>query len=103
MMSQRSNLALRLLSLGLGILVDVAGCIGAGALAGAQSTGGRIRGTVTDTSGAAVTGAKVTLHQRSDRRGRETDKRIERRICFSGSTGGTYDDGGRNRQGFKKY
>ncbi len=29
--------------------------------AGAQSTGGRIRGTVTDPSGAAVTGAKVTL------------------------------------------
>lgn len=59
-MSQRSYLAMRLFSRlgGLSILLIAAGLA---SFANAQSTGGRIRGTVTDTSGAAITGATVTL------------------------------------------
>jgi Carboxypeptidase regulatory-like domain len=70
--------------------------------ASAQSTGGRIRGTVTDTSGAAITGANLAL----------TDEATNvRRSTVSGSNGeyifleipvGTYDLSV-TQQGFKRY
>ena len=43
-----------------------------GGYANAQSTGGRIRGTVTDTSGAAITGATVTLLNEANGTTRDT-------------------------------
>src|SRR5438552_4317929 len=42
------------------MVLAMAVCLAA-PLAGAQSTGGRIRGTVMDTSGGAIVSAKVTL------------------------------------------
>src|ERR1700682_2249083 len=41
--------------------------------AGAQSTGGRIRGTVTDPSGATITAAKVTLINEATHATRDTE------------------------------
>jgi hypothetical protein len=65
MMSQRFHLTMRLFSRlgGLSILLIAAGLAH---FANAQSTGGRIRGTVTDTSGAAITGATVTLRNEAN-------------------------------------
>ncbi len=48
-----------------------------------QSTGGRIRGTVTDPSGGAVVGAKVVLVNEAERGPRERANRSDRRIYVS--------------------
>ena len=56
----------------------------------AQSTGGRIRGTVTDTSGAAVTGATVTLRNEATGADRETQSGANGEYGFLEVPVGTY-------------
>jgi hypothetical protein len=70
--------------------------------AGAQSTGGRIRGTVTDPSGGTVNGAKVVLVNGANgtQRGAETGGTGE--YIFLEVPVGTYQLE-INQQGFKKY
>ena len=54
-----------------------------------QSTGGRVRGTVTDPSGSAVVGATVTLINTSTNVSRDTTTGNDRGIHFPGSAGRT--------------
>ena len=60
-------------------------------VAAAQSTGGRVRGTVTDTSGAAVTGAKLTLINEATNVSRETMSGTNGEYIFLEVPVGTYD------------
>ena len=78
-------------------------CLLAAAPAGyAQSTGGRIRGTVTDPSGGAVAGAKVTLLNEGTNTTRETETSATGEYLFLEVPVGSYeiDIVG---TGFKKY
>jgi carboxypeptidase family protein len=70
--------------------------------ASAQSTGGRIRGTVTDTSGGAVAGAKVTLINEATRATREVQTGANGEYVFIEVPVGTYEIDATS-QGFKKY
>jgi len=69
--------------------------------AGAQSTGGRIRGTVTDESGGAVVGAKVTLINEATNASREVQTSATGEYLFLEVPVGTYEVDA-NQQGFKK-
>src|SRR6266849_3847826 len=68
----------------------------------AQSTGGRIRGTVTDPSGGAVTGAKLVLTNEANGTQRATESGASGEYIFLEVPVGSYQLEV-NQQGFKKY
>ena len=68
----------------------------------AQSTGGRIRGTVTDPSGGAVTGAKLQLTNEANGTQRDTDSGSNGEYIFLEVPVGTYQIEV-SQKGFKKY
>src|SRR5713101_4804477 len=68
----------------------------------AQSTGGRIRGTVTDTSGGAVSGAKLSIVNEVNDQQRYADSVSNGEYIFLEVPVGTYDVSV-NQAGFKKY
>jgi hypothetical protein len=70
--------------------------------ASAQSTGGRIHGTVTDESGGAVVGAKVTLVNEGTNAAREVQTSATGEYLFLEVPVGSYEVDV-NQQGFKKY
>jgi hypothetical protein len=70
--------------------------------ANAQSTGGRIRGTVTDTSGGVVTGAKLVLTNEANGTQRDTVSGANGEYIFLEEPVGTYTIEV-SQQGFKKY
>ncbi len=76
--------------------------LSAAPMAYAQSTGGRIRGTVTDTSGAAVAGAKVTLINEATNKAREAESGASGEYLFLEVPVGSYEVDV-NIAGFKKY
>src|SRR5467141_1986593 len=82
-------------------ILAVAFCFAA-PLASAQSTGGRIRGTVMDTSGGAVPGASVTLINEATHATREVQSGANGEYIFLEAPVGTYEIDSVS-QGFKKY
>jgi hypothetical protein len=68
----------------------------------AQSTGGRVRGTVTDPSGGAVAGATVTLINQATNASREVQSNANGEYVFIEVPVGTYELDA-TLQGFKKY
>src|SRR5260370_25223184 len=68
----------------------------------AQSTGGRIRGTVTDPSGGAVSGAKLQLTNEANGTQRETESGANGEYIFLEVPVGTYQLE-ISQPGFKKY
>jgi len=68
----------------------------------AQSTGGRIRGTVTDPSGGAVTGAKLQLTNEANGTQRDTESGANGEYIFLEVPVGTYQIEV-SQKGFKKY
>jgi Carboxypeptidase regulatory-like domain len=70
--------------------------------AGAQSTGGRIRGTVIDASGAAVPAANVTLINEANHATRDVQSGANGEYVFLEVPVGTYEIDALS-QGFKKY
>src|ERR1700736_1453572 len=68
----------------------------------AQSTGGRIRGTVTDPSGGAVTGAKVTLTNEAPTASRQAESGPNGEYLFLEAPVGSYEIDV-TAPGFKKY
>src|SRR5208337_3472080 len=70
--------------------------------ASSQSTGGRIRGTVTDESGGSIAGAKVTLINEGTNAAREVQTSATGEYLFLEVPVGTYTVDV-NQQGFKKY
>jgi hypothetical protein len=68
----------------------------------AQSTGGRIRGTVTDPSGAVIAATKVTLINEATNIARETQTDSSGDYLFLEVPVGSYDIGV-SQSGFKKY
>jgi len=69
---------------------------------GAQSTGGRIRGTVTDSSGAAIAGAKVTLINEATHATRDVEAGANGEYIFIEIPVGSYEINSLST-GFKKY
>src|SRR5260221_9919578 len=67
----------------------------------AQSTGGRIRGTVTDATGGAVVGAKVTIINQATGSQRDTEAGTNGEYIFLEVPVGTYEVQF-NHPGFKK-
>jgi hypothetical protein len=78
------------------------GILLAAPFAGAQSTGGRIRGTVTDPSGGAVATANVTLVNEATHATREVQSSETGEYVFIEVPVGTYEINA-TLQGFKKY
>src|SRR5216683_5004199 len=70
--------------------------------AGAQSTGGRIRGTVSDPSGAAVVAARVALINEATNVTRDADTGANGEYLFIEVPVGSYEIDV-TQQGFKKY
>ena len=68
----------------------------------AQSTGGRIRGTVTDATGGAVSGAKVSVVNQANGSQRDADTGANGEYIFLEAPVGTYEVQV-NQPGFKKY
>jgi len=68
----------------------------------AQSTGGRIRGTVTDPSGGAVAGATLVLINEANGTHRETESAASGEYIFLEVPVGTYQIEA-SQKGFKKY
>src|SRR6266481_2301458 len=79
----------------------VASCLAA-PFAGAQSTGGRIRGTVMDPSGGAVPAASVTLINEANHATRSVQSGANGEYIFLEVPVGTYEIDAVS-QGFKKY
>jgi hypothetical protein len=71
-------------------------------LANAQSTGGRIRGTVMDTSGAAIAAAKVTIINEATHASRDAETGGDGEYVFLEIPVGTYEVDAQSA-GFKKY
>src|SRR6266436_3284907 len=71
-------------------------------LANAQSTGGRIRGTVIDSSGAAIAAAKVSIINEATSATRETEAGAGGEYIFLEVPVGTYEVNAQSA-GFKKY
>jgi hypothetical protein len=94
-LSLRGSRSLSLAIVALAILV-------AAPWAGAQSTGGRIRGTVSDPSGAAVGAAKVTLINEATNVTRDAETGANGEYLFIEVPVGSYEIDV-NQQGFKKY
>jgi Carboxypeptidase regulatory-like domain len=82
-------------------ILAVAFCLAA-PFAGAQSTGGRVRGTVTDQSGGAVAGATVTLINEGTHATREVQSGANGEYVFLEVSVGTYEIDASSK-GFKKY
>jgi hypothetical protein len=82
-------------------ILAMAFCLAA-PFAGAQSTGGRIRGTVVDASGAAVPAATVTLINEANHATREVQTGPNGEYVFLEVPVGSYEIDA-TRQGFKKY
>jgi hypothetical protein len=80
----------------------VVGALMAPRVASAQSTGGRIRGTVSDPSGGAVTAAKVTLISEATNIAREAETNATGEYLFIEIPVGSYEIDV-NQTGFKKY
>src|SRR5260370_26226665 len=70
--------------------------------AGAQSTGGRMRGTVTDSSGGAVPAANVTLINEANHSTRDVQSGANGEYIFIEIPVGSYEIDAAS-QGFKKY
>src|SRR5882724_297022 len=70
--------------------------------AGAQSTGGRIRGTVIDTSGAAIAAAKVSIINEATHATRDAEAGANGEYIFLEVPVGTYEVDAQST-GFKKY
>jgi hypothetical protein len=70
--------------------------------AGAQSTGGRIRGTVIDSSGAAIAAAKVTIINEATHASRDAETGADGEYVFLEIPVGTYEVNAQST-GFKKY
>src|SRR5580693_8329651 len=70
--------------------------------AGAQSTGGRIRGTVMDPSGGAIASAKVTLINEATHATRDSEAGTNGEYIFLEVPVGTYELDAQST-GFKKY
>src|SRR6476646_5416681 len=68
---------------------------------GAQSTGGRLRGTVTDPSGSAVAGARVTLLNEATNISRDAETNDNGEYLFLEVPVGSYSIEV-NQQGFKR-
>ena len=68
----------------------------------AQSTGGRIRGTITDTSGGTITAAKLTITNQANGLQRETETGSNGEYIFLEVPVGSYEIQ-LNQPGFKKY
>jgi hypothetical protein len=100
MMSRRNAFALRLIFRLETLLLLLLAC--GAPFAGAQSTGGRIRGTVTDASGGAITGANVALINEATNVRRDTVSGSNGEYIFLEVPVGTYDVEVA-QQGFKKY
>src|SRR5215467_9876643 len=71
-------------------------------LANSQSTGGRIRGTISDPSGSAVAGAKVILINEATNITRDTETGANGEYLFIEVPVGSYELDVA-QQGFKKY
>src|SRR2546422_3148234 len=71
-------------------------------LANAQSTGGRIRGTVIDTSGAAIAAAKVIIISEATHASRDAETGADGEYVFLEIPVGTYEVNAQSA-GFKKY
>src|SRR5213080_3620728 len=82
------------------MVLAMAVCLAA-PLGGAQSTGGRIRGTVMDTSGGAIASAKVTLINEATNATREVQPGSNGEYIFLEVPVGTYEIDATS-QGFKK-
>ena len=82
------------------MVLAMAVCLAA-PFAGAQSTGGRIRGTVMDTSGGAIASAKVTLINEATNATREVQSGSNGEYIFLEVPVGTYEIDATS-QGFKK-
>src|SRR5205807_7601106 len=82
------------------MVLAMAVCLAA-PFAGAQSTGGRIRGTVMDTSGGAISSAKVTLINEATNATREVQSGSNGEYIFLAVPVGTYEHDD-TRQGYKK-
>src|SRR5438876_2719970 len=68
----------------------------------AQSTGGRIRGTITDSTGGAITAAKLSITNQANGLERDTETGTNGEYIFLEVPVGTYDVA-INQPGFKKY
>jgi hypothetical protein len=77
-------------------------CLSAAPFGNSQSTGGRVRGTVTDASGGAVAGAKVTLTNTATNVTRDTTTGAGGEYQFLEVPIGKYEVGV-NQTGFKKF
>ena len=86
----------------IGVLALFAACLSVAVSSNAQSTGGRIRGTVTDPSGGAVAGATLVLINEANGTHRETESAANGEYIFLEVPVGTYQLEV-NQQGFKKY
>src|SRR5580700_3641888 len=84
------------------IAISTYATLAASPFAGAQSTGGRIRGTVTDPSGGAVAAAKVTLINEATNVSRDSDAGANGEYLFIEVPVGSYEIDV-TQQGFKKY
>jgi Carboxypeptidase regulatory-like domain len=76
--------------------------LAAAVFSNAQSTGGRVRGTVTDSSGGAITGAKLLLTNEANGTQRDTQSGSNGEYIFLEVPVGTYQIEV-TQQGFKKY
>src|SRR5271163_1011526 len=83
-------------------LLVICSVLAAAPNAAAQSTGGRFRGTVTDNSGAAVAGAKVTLINEATNKSREAETDASGEYLFLEIPVGSYEIDV-TVAGFKKY
>ena len=86
----------------IGVLALFAVCLSAVVSSNAQSTGGRIRGTVTDPSGGAVAGATLVLINEANGTHRETESASSGEYIFLEVPVGTYQIEA-SQKGFKKY
>jgi outer membrane receptor protein involved in Fe transport len=84
------------------IAIPLLAILAAAPFAGAQSTGGRIRGTVTDPSGGAVAAAKVSLINEATNVTRDADSGVNGDYLFIEVPVGSYELDV-VQQGFKKY
>jgi len=84
------------------IAILILATLGAAPFGAAQSTGGRIRGTVTDPSGGAVAAAKVTLTNEATNVTRDVDSGVNGDYLFIEVPVGSYEIDV-TQQGFKKY
>src|SRR6267142_1200071 len=86
----------------IGVLALFAVCLSVVVSSNAQSTGGRIRGTVTDPSGGAVAGATLVLINEANGIRRESESAASGEYIFLEVPVGNYQFGV-SQQGFKKY